>query len=96
MWGRCGRNVKDIPSVVGRENVWNLAIADDLVIVEKSEKRKYVRETSKRVQIILVYLTSLCVNWAFFGINERFKGPRVPKKAMRRERQSSTCGRDGM
>ncbi|KAJ3629463.1 hypothetical protein MTP99_013856 [Tenebrio molitor] len=40
MWGRCGRNVKDIPSVVGRENVWNLAIADDLVIVEKSEKRK--------------------------------------------------------
>jgi hypothetical protein len=40
--------------------------------------------------IIVVYLTSLFVNWAFFWhewailkreLNERFKGPRVPKKA---------------
>jgi hypothetical protein len=60
------------------------------------ELRRKENRISKRVQIIVVYLTSLCVNWAFFGINERFKGPRVPKKAMRRERQSSTCGRDGM
>jgi hypothetical protein len=40
--------------------------------------------------IIVVYLTSSCVNWAFFWhewaslkleFNESFKSPRVPKKA---------------
>jgi hypothetical protein len=35
--------------------------------------------------IIVVYLTSLCVNWAFLArvghFKTRFKGPRVPKKA---------------
>jgi hypothetical protein len=30
------------------------------------------------VYVIVVYLMSSCVNWAS---NERFKGPRVPKKA---------------
>jgi hypothetical protein len=30
---------------------------------------------------IVVYLTSLCVNWAFLARVERFKGPRVPKTA---------------
>jgi hypothetical protein len=31
--------------------------------------------------LILVYLTSSCVNWVFFD-NERFKGPQVPKRAI--------------
>jgi hypothetical protein len=30
---------------------------------------------------IVVYLTSLCVNWAFFGTRGPLKRPRVPKKA---------------
>jgi hypothetical protein len=42
----------------------------------------------KRIKIV-VYLTSLRVNWTFFGMSgpvenaseTRFKGPRVPKKA---------------
>jgi hypothetical protein len=36
----------------------------------------------KRIKIV-IYLTSSCVNWAFFGmsLDSRFKGPRLPKKS---------------
>jgi hypothetical protein len=41
------------------------------------------------MRLLVVYLMSACVNWAFFGtrgplkrsFDLRFKGPRVPKKA---------------
>jgi hypothetical protein len=36
-----------------------------------------VRQTNQPKHIIVVYLTSSCVIWAFFGMS----GPRVPKKA---------------
>jgi hypothetical protein len=54
----------------------NLKVLSDLEPLRGSSNKK------------TLYLTRSCVNWAFFGTrgplkrsNERFKGPRVPKKA---------------